>query len=266
MNPDRKESGCRRAAGALLMAALLGAGAHAFALDGAPPPGVNVVIIDETERGWDKGVLDRYGIASRASRINRGAHAEALREALGDQNVRMRLAVPTACPTAGTRDACASVRRIKDVDLPDVIDEARKSTLLVLWPEAAYFPQQQLYVAYLDVDVLKQGKALPGSFYVGYRDWKCGDDCVQAAFEASAKELAAMIRYVLDLGPAAQTLSVPAAWQSKPLVTTVAKWANKCATDVNDNRVVREYGERFWLNDQSERTLLSAAWRGCNIF
>ena len=129
----------------LLMAALLGTGAHALALDSAPP-GINVIIIDETERGWEKGVLDRYGIASRASRINRGAHAEALREALGDQNVRMRLAVPTACPTAGTRDACASVRRIKDVDLPDAIDEARQSTLLVLWPEAAYFPQQQLYV------------------------------------------------------------------------------------------------------------------------
>ena len=249
----------------LLFAALLGAGAHAFALDSAPP-GINVIIIDETRRGWDKSVLDRYGIASRASRINRGAHAEALREALGDQNVRMRLAVPTACPTAGTRDACASVRRVKDVDLPDVIDDARQSTLLVLWPEAAYFPQQQLYVAYVDVDVLQKGKALPGSFYVGYRDWKCGDDCVQAAFEASAKELAAMIRYVIDLGPAAQTLSVPAAWQSKPLVTNVGKWANKCATDVNDNRVVREYGERFWLNEPAERTLLSAAWRGCNIF
>ena len=265
MNPDSTESRCRLAAGALLMAALLGTGAHAFALDAAPP-GISVVIIDETERGWDKGVLDRYGIASRASRINRGAHAEALREALGDQNVRMRLAVPTACPTAGTRDACASVRRVKDTDLPDVIAEAKQSTLLVLWPEAAYFPQQQRYVAYVDVDVVQQGKALPGSFYVGYRDWKCGDDCVQAAFEASAKELAAMIRYVLELGPAAQTMSVPAAWQGKPLLTSVAKWANKCATDVNGSRVVREYGERFWLNAPSERTLLSAAWRGCNIF
>jgi hypothetical protein len=265
MKPGHKESRSRRAAGALLTAALLCTGSHAFALDSAAP-GINVIIIDETKRGWDKSVLDRHGIASRASRINRGAHAEALREALGDQNVRMRLAVPTACPTAGTRDSCASVRRIKDVDLPDVIDEARQSTLLVLWPEAAYFPQQQLYVAYVDVDVLQKGKALPGSFYVGYRDWKCGEDCVQAAFEASAKELAAMIRYVIDLGPAAQTLSVPAAWQSKPLVTNVAKWANKCATDVNDNRVVREYGERFWLNEPAERTLLSAAWRGCNIF
>jgi hypothetical protein len=29
---------------------------------------------------------------------------------------------------------------------------------------------------------------------------------------------------------------------------------------------VNEYGERFWLNDPSERTLLSTAWRGCNIF
>jgi hypothetical protein len=29
---------------------------------------------------------------------------------------------------------------------------------------------------------------------------------------------------------------------------------------------VREYGERFWLNDPSGRTLTSAAWRGCNIF
>jgi hypothetical protein len=248
----------------LLMAALLGAGAHAFALDAAPPA-INVVIIDETERGWDKGVLDRHGIASRASRINRGAHAEALRDALGDQNVRMRLAVPTACPAAGTRDACASVRRIKDVELPNVIAETRGSTLLVLWPEAAYFPQQQLYVAYLDVDVLQKGKVVPGPFYVGYRDWKCGDDCVEAAFEASAKELAAMVRYVLELGPAAQTLSVPAAWQSKPVVTSVSKWFNTCATDVDDNRVVREYGERLWLNDPSERTLLSVAWRGCNI-
>jgi len=75
-----------------------------------------------------------------------------------------------------------------------------------------------------------------------------------------------MIRYVVDLGPAAQTLSVPAEWQSKPVVTSDAKWANTCATEFNDNRVVRQYGERFWLSDPSERTLLSAAWRGCNIF
>jgi hypothetical protein len=252
---------------ASLMTALLGAAAPAFALDGAVPPGMNVVIIDETDRGWDKGVLNRYGIASRASRINRGAHAEALREALGDGNVRMRLTIPTACPaSSSTRDLCASVRRVKDVDLPDVIDEARNSMLLLLWPEAAYFPQQQLYVAYLDVDVLQKGRVAPGSFYVGYRDWKCGADCVQAAFEASAKELAAMIRYVIELGPAAQTHAVPTAWQGKPVVTSVAKWANTCATDIKDARVVREYGERFWLNDPSERTLLSAAWRGCNIF
>ena len=249
----------------LLLAALLGAGAHAFALDAAPA-GINVVIIDETQRGWDKGVLDRYGIASRASRINKGAHAEALRQAIGDQNVRMRLAVPTGCPNAGTRDTCASVRVIKDVELPNVIEETKGSTLLVLWPEAAFFPQQQLYIAYLDVDVLQKGKAVPGPFYVGYRDWKCGNDCVQAAFEASAKELAAMVRYVLELGPAAQTPSVPAAWRSTPTVKNVAKWANKCATDVADSHVVREYGERFWLNDPAERTLLSAAWRGCNIF
>lgn len=249
----------------LLSAALLVAGAHAFALDAAPA-GINVVIVDETQRGWDKGVLDRYGIASRASRINKGAHAEALRQALGDQNVRMRLAVPTACPAAGIRDPCASVRVIKDVELPNVIDQTKGSTLLVLWPEAAYFPQERLYLAYLDVDVLQKGKVVPGPFYVGYREWKCGNDCVQAAFEASAKELAAMVRYVLELGPAAQTLSVPATWQSKPTVRNVAKWANKCASDVSDNRVVREYGERFWLNDPKERTLLSTAWRGCNIF
>ena len=248
----------------LLAAALLGAGAHALALDAAPA-GINVVIIDETQRGWDKGVLDRYGIASRASRINKGAHAEALRQALGDQNVRMRLAVPTGCPNAGTRDTCASVRLIKDVDLPNVIDETKGSTLLVLWPEAGYFPQEQLYIAYLDVDVLQKGKVVPGPFYVGYRDWRCGKDCVQAAFEASAKELAAMVRYVVELGPAAQTVSVPAAWRNQPTVRNVAKWANKCATDVADNHVVREYGERFWLNEPAERTLLSAAWRGCNI-
>ena len=265
MNFDYIEPRYRRGARALLLAALLGATANAFAID-ASPAGVNVVIIDETQHGWDKGVLSRYGIASRASRINKGAHAEALRRALGDQNVRARLAVPTACPTAGTRDLCASVRVIRDVDFPSVVEETKNSTLLVLWPEAAYFPPDQVYLAYIDVDVLQKGKVVPGPFYVGYRDWKCGNDCVQAAFEASAKELAAMIRYVLELGPAAQTLSVPAAWQSKPLLTSVSKWANRCATDVNHNRVVREYGERFWLNDPSERTLLSTAWRGCNIF
>jgi hypothetical protein len=248
----------------LLMAALLGLGAHAVALDAAPR-GINVVVIDETDRGRDRGVLDRYGIASRASRVNRGPHAEALLEALGDPNVRMRLAVPTACPAAGTRDACASVRRIKDVDLPDVIRETRKSTLLVLWPEAAYYEQQQMYVAYLDVDVIEQGKAVPGPFYVGYRDWKCDVDCVTTAFEASAKELAAMVRYVLEMGPAAQSQSAPATWQSKPALANVSKWSNVCATDVRNHRVVREYGERLWLNEPGERTLLSVAWRGCNI-
>ena len=226
-----------------------------------------MIIIDETRRGWDKGVLDRYGIASRVSRINKGAHAEALREALGDQNVRMRLAMPTACPTAGTRDACASVRRIKDVDLPDVDRRSEGNPRCSCCGRRPPISRRSSCISPMSTSTcLQKGKALPGSFYVGYRDWKCGDDCVQAAFEASAKELAAMVRYVIELGPAAQTLSVPAAWQSKPLVTNVGKWANKCATDVNDNRVVREYGERFWLNEPAERTLLSAAWRGCNIF
>lgn len=265
MSLDNQGPRDRRGVRALLLATLLGVSAHALALDAAPE-GINVVIIDETKRGWDKGVLNRYGIASRASRINKGAHAEALRQALGDQNVRMRLAVPTACPSAGTRDVCASARLIKDTDLPDVIAETKSGTLLVLWPEAAYFPQDQLYLAYMDVDVLHKGKLVPGPFYVGYRDWKCGKDCVQAAFEASAKELASMIRYVVDLGPSAQTLSVPAEWQSKPVVTSVGKWANTCASEFNKHRVVREYGERFWLSNPSERTLLSAAWRGCNIF
>ena len=232
---------------------------------GCAPPKINVVVIDETDRGIEKGVLDRYGLLSRASSLNRGPHAEALRETLGDANVRMRLVVPTACPAAGTRDACASVRRIKDVDLPDAIRETRNSTLLVLWPEAAYYPQQKMYAAYLDVDVLEKGKAVSAPFYVGYRDWKCDADCVTTAFEASAKELAAMIRYVLEMGPAAQTRSVPAAWQSKPAVASTSKWSNVCATDFGNHRVVREYGERLWLNDPHKRTLVSVAWRGCNI-
>ena len=248
----------------LLMAALLGMSAQAFAGDAAPPK-INVIVIDETDRGLEKGVLERYGLASRASRLNRGPHAEALRETLGDANVRMRLVVPTACPAADTRDACASVRRIKDVDLPNVIRETRNSTLLVLWPEAAYFAREQTYVAYLDVDVLEKGKAVPGPFYVGYRDWKCDADCVTTSFEASAKELAAMVRYVLEMGPAAQTRSAPATWQSKPVVADTSKWFNVCATDVGNHRVVREYGERLWLNDPGKRTLLSVAWRGCNI-
>lgn len=248
----------------LLMAALLGMSAHAPAGD-APAPKITVVVIDETDRGQVKGILDRYGIASRASRFNRGPHAEALRQRLGGQDVRMTLVVPTACPAAGTREECTNVRRVRDTDLPDVIRETRNSTLLVLWPEAAYFPQEKMFAAYLDVDVLEQGKVVPGPFYVGYRDWECDADCVNTAFEASAKELAAMVRYVLEMGPAAQTRSVPAAWKNKPVADSIGKWANHCATDYSMHRVVREYGERFWLSDPSERTLLSAAWRGCNI-
>ena len=41
----------------LLMAALLGMSAHALA--GDAPPNINVVVIDETDRGREKGVLDR---------------------------------------------------------------------------------------------------------------------------------------------------------------------------------------------------------------
>jgi hypothetical protein len=254
-----------RCARALLTIALLGAGAHAFAAETAPPP-LNVVVIDETNRGWEKGVLARYGIASRASAINHGPHAEALRKLLPDENVRMRLATPTGCPNLSVRDTCANVRRIPDVELPNVISESKNSTLLILWPEAAYFPQEQLYLAYVDVDVLHKGKLVPGTFYLGYRDWACDAGCVPTAFEASAKELAAMVRYMLDLGPDAQTLTTPAAWRTKPVVTSMNKWANTCATKLSNERVVREYGERFWLNDPSGRTLTSAAWRGCNIF
>jgi len=244
-----------RAARALVAVALLGAGAHAFALDPASPS-ISVLIIDETRRGWDKGVLDRYGIASRVSTLNKGEHADALRKALKDENVRMRLATPTACPSGNTRDACASVRLIRDVDLPAAIADAKGSTLLVLWPEAAYFLQEQLYIAYVDVDIIEQGKARPGPFYLGYRDWQCTAECVPSAFEASAKEISAMVRYLLEFGPTPQARSVPA----------VEKWANTCATKLEDNRVVREYGERFWLSDPKTRTLTSTAWRGCNIF
>jgi hypothetical protein len=262
MNPLR--SSYRRAARMLAAVALLGASAQAFALD-SPSPGLNVVIIDETRRGWDKGVLDRHGVASRVSTLNKGDHADALREILRDQNVRMRLAMPTGCPSASTRDACASVRLIKDVDLPAAIADAKGSTLLVLWPEAAYFPEEKLYISYVDVDIIEKGKARPGPFYLGYRDWECSAECVPTAFEASAKEIAAMVRYLIEF-PTSQKRAVPASWQSKPLVTGVDKWANSCATKLEDNRVVREYGERFWLSDPKTRTLTSTAWRGCNIF
>lgn len=248
-----------RAARALVAVGLLGAAAHALALDAAAPS-INVLIIDETKRGWDKGVLDRHGIASRVSAINQSEHADALREVLRDQNIRMRLATPTGCPNLSTRDACASVRRIKDVDLPAAIAAAKGGKLLVLWPEAAYFAQEQLYLAYVDVDVIENGKTQGGPFYLGYHDWECTQECVPSAFEASAKEISAMVRYMLETGAAV------ASWQTKPVVTTVDKWTNTCAKKFQDNRVVREYGERFWLASPKTKTLTSTAWRGCNIF
>lgn len=243
----------------LVAIALLGATAHAFALDQAAPS-INVLIIDETKRGWDKGVLNRHGLASRVSPINKGEHADALRAVLHDQDIKMRLVTPTGCPNLSTRDACASVRRIKDVDLPAAIAEAKGGRLLVLWPEAAYLAQEQLYQAYVDVDVIENGKARPAPFYLGYHDWQCTAECVPSAFEASAKEISAMVRYLVETG------AVPSSWQSKPAVTTVDKWANTCAKKFEDNRVVREYGERFWLANPKTKTLTSTAWRGCNIF
>jgi hypothetical protein len=263
---NRPQSRLARCARAVLAVALLGAGTHALALDDATPAAINVVIIDETERGLKREVLYRRGIASRASNFNKGAHAEALRKALGDDNVRLRLALPTGCPSQGTREPCASVRQIADIDLSNAIADAKGSTLLIVWPEAAYFPQEQLYLAYLDVDVLQNGKLVPGTFYVGYRDWECDEGCVPAAFEASAKELSAMVRYMLELGPAARSAATPVAWRGKPVVTSLDKWSNTCAAKYRNERVVREYGERLWLNDASNRTLTSMAWRGCNIF
>jgi hypothetical protein len=265
---NHSQSNLSKCARALLVVALLGAGSHALA-DAAPAPApapIDVVIIDETDKGYDRAILYKRGIASRASAFNKGPHADALYKALGDENVRVRLAAPTGCPTQGTLEPCANVRRIKDVELPAAIAAAKGGTLLILWPEAAYFKGEQLFLAYLDVDVIQKGKVVPGTFYVGYRDWECDEHCVPTAFEASAKELSAMVRYMLELGPVAQSKAVPAPWLSKPLVTSVDKWANSCATKLNKDRVVREYGERFWLNDPSSRTLTSGDWGGCNIF
>jgi hypothetical protein len=262
---NHSQSNFSRFARALLAIALFGAGAHALAADSAPAP-INVVIVDETDKGYDRAILYKHGIASRASAFNKGPHADALYKALGDENVRVRLAAPTGCPTQSTLEPCANVRRIKDLDLPAAIAASKGETLLIVWPEAAYFKGEELFLAYLDVDVIQKGKLVPGTFYVGYRDWECDEHCVPTAFEASAKELSAMVRYMLELGPAAQSKAVPALWLDKPLVTSVDKWANSCATKLNKDRVVREYGQRFWLNDPSSRTLTSAAWVGCNIF
>src|SRR6185503_20503552 len=55
MSLVHREPRCDRGARALLLAALLGASINAFAIDAAPA-GIDVVIIDETQRGWDKGV------------------------------------------------------------------------------------------------------------------------------------------------------------------------------------------------------------------
>jgi hypothetical protein len=227
---------------------------------------LSVIVIAETKRGWDDGVLSQHGLAAHSSSLNKGPMGAALRTALHDENPLARMVVPTACPSAATREACPNIQFIRDVDLDAAIDQAKTSTIVVLWPEAGYSEKEQLYMAYFDVDVLERGRLRTGSFYLGYREWHCGADCVAAAYEASAKELAAMVRFVLAMEPGSRTNAPPAAWQGKPLVKDVHQWANSCATDLRDNRVIREYGERFWLNEPGARSLLSAAWRGCNVF
>jgi hypothetical protein len=63
---------------------------------------------------------------------------------------------------------------IKDVDLPNVISETSERHAARVVAGSRVFPQDQVLLAYIDVDVLQKGKPVPGPFYVGYRDWKCG--------------------------------------------------------------------------------------------
>jgi hypothetical protein len=64
------QSNSGKCARALFAVALLGTGVHAFAADPTPGAPINVVIIDETDKGYDRAILYKHGIASRASAFN----------------------------------------------------------------------------------------------------------------------------------------------------------------------------------------------------
>jgi hypothetical protein len=230
----------------------------------APPV---LLVLNQTRAGQQRNVLRSLGIRGYQATSNLRELEDNLRRALDRKDIYGPLLTPTMCPGARIQDACPGVRGIDDVNLRDAIAAAQPSPVVLIRPDTAYFEKGQAFMAAFVVDVLDAHGARVNTFTIIYRDWHCDVPCVQTSYAAAARELAAMFRYMLDVDIGYRTNAVPEAWRDNGRVKDFAQWSNRCVKNAKNDRIVRQYGERLWLNPPvfDEVTLLSLSWRGCNI-
>ena len=162
---------------------------------------------------------------------------------------------------------CPAVRAIDDVNLPAAIAAAKPAQIILLRPDTGYWAEERAFMAAFVADVLAEDGRRVNTFTIIYRDWHCDALCVQTSYAAAARELATMFRYMLEVDIGYRTNAAPTAWRDKTLVKEFPQWANRCVADTHEDRIVRQYGERLWVNPSAfgSITLVSLSWRGCNV-
>lgn len=237
--------------------------ATANAPNAEPAPPFVLLVINQTFRGERENVLGSLGIPRYRGWSTLKKLERDLQRAIGRSDLYGSLLAPTVCPGTTVQDACSAVRMIDDVQLPEAIAALKPSRIVLIRPTTGYWKLSRHFFADLQVHVLDQDGQRVKTFSVGYIDWHCDVFCVETSYAAGARELAAMFRYMLDVDIGYRS-DVPA-WRNNPRLKGFAQWSNRCADTSEYDRIVRRYGERLWLN-QAGLTLVSLAWRGCNIF
>lgn len=268
-DPTRARTGRRRVdlIHSLVMTALLLAGDQTAGAQPAPSA-LEVIMPVETVKGRRQRILPRdwEHLAGRTDEADR----KALESALGRKEVLAPLLASVACPAGTPPKACTPVRILRDINIESALAASTAPGVLLVWPRVGYVPEKRVYFARFHVDYhLPGGREPAKSFRVQYVEWNCGSDCVEAAFAASQTELAAMVRYMIDIEFSSNSRQAPPSWKGKPQLKKVAQWANQCvsrAERVENYRVVREHGERFWIGAPNRNVLASVPWRGCSTF
>ena len=248
-----------------LLAALALSLPVAVAARAAEPP--VVLVLNQTREGAQRGTLASLGLKQYEASKNLRKLEQNLRRALDQQDIYGPLLAPTMCPGARVQDTCPAVRAIDDVNLPAAIAAAKPAQIIMLRPDTGYWAEERAFMAAFVADVLAEDGRRVNTFTIIYRDSHCDALCVQTSYAAAARELATMFRYMLEVDIGYRTNAAPTAWRDKTLVKEFPQWANRCVADTHEDRIVRQYGERLWVNPSAfgSITLVSLSWRGCNV-
>jgi len=248
-----------------LCLAALSLGAGAVATAAAP---VDVILVVDTEPGAEQGVVREYGLDTFVYGAGSAERLANLQQALGAEEVVIPLVMRLACPAGTRREECYNFQATLDVDFGDALANVTAPTLIVVRPEVGYWSKERAYYARYWVDLFHdQPLTRVRSFRVGYFDWNCDVDCLRAAQEAAARELADMVSYMRGLE--FDDWGLPPSWEKLPKVRDFDQWSNDCPYGPAGARVVREGARRFWLGRKQgryEASLDSLAWTGCNSY